>query len=193
MSVELVQRLQREYDRFLVDQRVRRQYRLTMMDDSKLVQGLDHNVGDHAGNDKHNEQLATSTTTSGQQQEEKGVVDVGGRPRTTTVKSTFMPGIFKRLQQQQQLQGQALGVQGGQQQQQQQQPWLVFTPSAVEQGIRSWLYLLQYVGAYFLMLLVMDYNGYVIICILIGGYLGHVAFAGDSFQAECVTSRTATM
>lgn len=56
-----------------------------------------------------------------------------------------------------------------------------FMPSFTEQSIRSIFYLLQFAGAYFTMLLAMYYNGYVIICIFIGGYLGNLFFGSDSF------------
>lgn len=57
-----------------------------------------------------------------------------------------------------------------------------FSPSIWQQAIRAWFYVLQYAGAYFIMLLAMYYNGYVIICIFIGGYLGNFFFSADSFQ-----------
>lgn len=57
-----------------------------------------------------------------------------------------------------------------------------FTPSFFQQAIRALFYVVQYAGAYFIMLLAMYYNGYIIICIFIGGYLGNFFFGGDSFQ-----------
>jgi copper transporter 1 len=57
-----------------------------------------------------------------------------------------------------------------------------YHPSVLEQALRAFLYLLQYAGAYFIMLLAMYYNGYVIICIFIGGYIGNFVFGGDSFK-----------
>lgn len=57
-----------------------------------------------------------------------------------------------------------------------------YHPSVFEQALRAFLYLLQYAGAYFIMLLAMYYNGYVIICIFIGGYIGNFIFGGDSFK-----------
>lgn len=57
-----------------------------------------------------------------------------------------------------------------------------YHPSVLEQALRAFLYLIQYAGAYFIMLLAMYYNGYVIICIFIGGYIGNFIFGGDSFK-----------
>ncbi|KAF5092267.1 hypothetical protein D0Z00_004665 [Geotrichum galactomycetum] len=59
-----------------------------------------------------------------------------------------------------------------------------YTPSWTEQAVRSLFYLLQFAGAYFLMLLAMYYNGYIIICIFIGGYLGNLFFGADSFRTS---------
>lgn len=56
-----------------------------------------------------------------------------------------------------------------------------FMPTLGEQSVRSLFYLLQFAGAYFTMLLAMYYNGYIIVCIFIGGYLGHLFFGSDSF------------
>jgi copper transporter 1 len=49
-------------------------------------------------------------------------------------------------------------------------------PSVPEHAIRSFLYMLQFAVGYFIMLLAMYYNGYFIICIFIGAFLGHFAF-----------------
>lgn len=48
-----------------------------------------------------------------------------------------------------------------------------FRPSVVQQAIRSLLHMLQFAVAYFVMLLAMYYNGYMIICIFIGAYIGY--------------------
>lgn len=57
-----------------------------------------------------------------------------------------------------------------------------YTPSIFAQSIRAFLYLLQYAGAYFIMLFAMYYNGYIIICIFIGGFLGNYLFGSDTFK-----------
>lgn len=59
-----------------------------------------------------------------------------------------------------------------------------YVPSWTEQAVRSLFYILQFAGAYFIMLLAMYYNGYIIICIFIGGYLGNLFFGTDSFRSS---------
>ncbi|KAL1908906.1 Copper Transporter integral membrane protein that functions in high affinity copper transport [Sporothrix stenoceras] len=51
-----------------------------------------------------------------------------------------------------------------------------FRPKLWQQIIRSILYVLQFGVGYFVMLLAMYYNGYFIICILIGAFLGSFIF-----------------
>ncbi|KAL2758952.1 hypothetical protein ACRALDRAFT_1075306 [Sodiomyces alcalophilus JCM 7366] len=51
-----------------------------------------------------------------------------------------------------------------------------FRPSVLQQAIRALLHMLQFAVAYFVMLLAMYYNGYFIICIFIGAYLGSFVF-----------------
>ncbi|RPA78006.1 Ctr copper transporter [Ascobolus immersus RN42] len=53
-------------------------------------------------------------------------------------------------------------------------------PNVTEQLIRTAFYVLQFAVAYLIMLLAMYYNGYVIICILIGVFLGHFIFGFDN-------------
>lgn len=51
-----------------------------------------------------------------------------------------------------------------------------FRPNLWQQAIRALLHTMQFAVAYFVMLLAMYYNGYVIICIFIGAYLGSFIF-----------------
>lgn len=51
-----------------------------------------------------------------------------------------------------------------------------FRPSLLQQGVRALLHMLQFAVAYFIMLLAMYYNGYIIICIFIGAYIGFFVF-----------------
>lgn len=51
-----------------------------------------------------------------------------------------------------------------------------FRPSVLQQIARSILYVLQFGVGYFVMLLAMYYNGYFIICILIGAFIGSFIF-----------------
>lgn len=57
-----------------------------------------------------------------------------------------------------------------------------FRPSIVQQAIRALLHMLQFAVAYFVMLLAMYYNGYIIICIFIGAYLGYFICGWESFN-----------
>ena len=57
-----------------------------------------------------------------------------------------------------------------------------FRPSVLQQAIRALLHMLQFAVAYFVMLLAMYYNGYIIICIFIGAYLGYFIFGWESFS-----------
>ncbi|OTB00852.1 hypothetical protein M426DRAFT_323966 [Hypoxylon sp. CI-4A] len=51
-----------------------------------------------------------------------------------------------------------------------------FRPSITEQAIRALLHMIQFAVAYFVMLLAMYFNGYIIICIFIGAYIGAFVF-----------------
>jgi copper transporter 1 len=56
-----------------------------------------------------------------------------------------------------------------------------FRPSVAQQAVRALLHMIQFAIAYFIMLLAMYYNGYIIICIFIGAFLGFFAFGWESF------------
>ena len=49
-------------------------------------------------------------------------------------------------------------------------------PSFVQHLTRSLLFTTEFAIAYFLMLLAMSYNGYIILCIFIGAFLGYLVF-----------------
>jgi copper transporter 1 len=57
-----------------------------------------------------------------------------------------------------------------------------FRPNVFQQAVRALLHMLQFAVAYFVMLLAMYYNGYIIICIFIGAYLGYFIFGWESFN-----------
>jgi len=57
-----------------------------------------------------------------------------------------------------------------------------FRPTILQQAIRALLHMLQFAVAYFIMLLAMYYNGYLIICIFIGAYIGNFIFGWESFS-----------
>ncbi|RAH52573.1 Ctr copper transporter family protein [Aspergillus piperis CBS 112811] len=53
----------------------------------------------------------------------------------------------------------------------------IFRPSKIEQLIRATLHVLQFAVAYFVMLLGMYYNGYIILCIFVGAFVGFLLFS----------------
>ncbi|KAG4428365.1 hypothetical protein IFR05_016147 [Cadophora sp. M221] len=55
-----------------------------------------------------------------------------------------------------------------------------FRPNIFQQMIRATLHMVSFTVAYFVMLLVMYYNGYIIICIIIGAWLGSFVFSWES-------------
>lgn len=61
-------------------------------------------------------------------------------------------------------------------------PVLRFRPTLVQQSIRALLHMATFAVAYFIMLLAMYYNGYFIICIFIGAYLGAFIFTWESIS-----------
>ncbi|KAL2823680.1 Ctr copper transporter [Aspergillus cavernicola] len=52
-------------------------------------------------------------------------------------------------------------------------------PTLIEQAVRALLHLLQFAVAYFVMLLAMYFNGYIIISIFIGAFLGSFIFSWE--------------
>ncbi|KAJ5130379.1 copper transporter family protein [Penicillium bovifimosum] len=54
-----------------------------------------------------------------------------------------------------------------------------YRPSLKEHIVRSLLHLFQFAVAYFVMLLAMYFNGYIIICIFIGAFLGALIFSWE--------------
>ncbi|RGP74872.1 ctr copper transporter family [Fusarium longipes] len=63
-----------------------------------------------------------------------------------------------------------------------------FRPNVWQQAIRALLHVMQFAVAYFVMLLAMYYNGYFIICIFIGAYLGAFIFQWETLSASGGTS-----
>ncbi|PYH80670.1 Ctr copper transporter [Aspergillus uvarum CBS 121591] len=54
-----------------------------------------------------------------------------------------------------------------------------FRPTLPEQLVRATLHMLQFAVAYFVMLLAMYFNGYIIICIILGAFLGAFVFSWE--------------
>ncbi|KAI0881581.1 Ctr copper transporter family-domain-containing protein [Annulohypoxylon maeteangense] len=63
-----------------------------------------------------------------------------------------------------------------------------YRPKVWEQAIRALLHTAQFIVAYFLMLLAMYYNGYFIICIFIGAYIGSFVFQYEKLGGGQQTS-----
>jgi copper transporter 1 len=54
-----------------------------------------------------------------------------------------------------------------------------FRPNILQQAVRATLHMVQFAIAYFVMLLAMYYNGYFIICIVIGAWIGAFVFSWE--------------
>ncbi|KAK4129921.1 Ctr-domain-containing protein [Trichocladium antarcticum] len=65
-----------------------------------------------------------------------------------------------------------------------------YRPTVFEQAIRALLHMLQFAVAYFVMLLAMYYNGYIIICIFLGAYIGSFIFHWEPIGGALQTSAT---
>ncbi|KAH7156432.1 Ctr copper transporter family-domain-containing protein [Dactylonectria macrodidyma] len=65
-----------------------------------------------------------------------------------------------------------------------------FRPNVFQQAIRALLHMMQFAVAYFVMLLAMYYNGYIIICIFLGSYLGSFVFHWETLGGSQQTSAT---
>ena len=59
-------------------------------------------------------------------------------------------------------------------------------PTVFQQGVRAGIYTLQFAVAYTIMLLAMYYNGYIIICIFVGAFVGFFVFSWDAAGAASV-------
>jgi copper transporter 1 len=60
------------------------------------------------------------------------------------------------------------------------QPQMTFTPNIFQQLVRAFLHMAQFAVAYIVMLLAMYYNGYMIICIFLGAFVGAFVFSWHS-------------
>lgn len=66
-----------------------------------------------------------------------------------------------------------------------------FRPSVAQQGVRALLHTVQFALAYWIMLLAMYYNGYVIICIFIGALIGSFIFQWERLDSRYVMNQMA--
>ncbi|EPE08387.1 ctr copper transporter [Ophiostoma piceae UAMH 11346] len=67
-----------------------------------------------------------------------------------------------------------------------------FRPTVLQQAVRALLHMAQFAVAYFVMLLAMYYNGYFIICIFIGAYIGSFVFHWETMGLQTGATSAAT-
>ena len=58
-----------------------------------------------------------------------------------------------------------------------------YVPTVPQQALRALIHTMQFSVAYIIMLLAMYYNGYIIVCIFIGVFIGFFVFARDATGA----------
>ncbi|KAG6265212.1 hypothetical protein E4U47_006484 [Claviceps purpurea] len=63
-----------------------------------------------------------------------------------------------------------------------------FRPNALQQGVRAFLHLLAFFVGYILMLLAMYYNGYILLCIFLGAFVGAFIFQWEELLGDEPTS-----
>ena len=56
-------------------------------------------------------------------------------------------------------------------------------PTISQQAVRAGIYTLQFSVAYMVMLLAMSFNGYILVCIFIGAYIGFFVFSWEASGA----------
>lgn len=59
-----------------------------------------------------------------------------------------------------------------------------FRPTVLQQLVRSFIYALQFTGAYLIMLIAMTFNGYLILAIILGGLFGHFVSTWDALAFD---------
>ncbi|KAJ5208499.1 hypothetical protein N7449_002878 [Penicillium cf. viridicatum] len=173
LSLELLRRLGREYDSFIVRRaRLRRLY----MSDSPTAQSIsnvplrsEENTtkppGNCCGNADPDATFSSAeddiiTPVSGTLQ------DGASKKQASASAAAATPGNVTR----------DVGIQRIERQETVLAP---YRPSLVEHTVRSLLHMAQFAVAYIIMLLAMYFNGYIIICIFIGAFLGAFIFSWE--------------
>ena len=59
-----------------------------------------------------------------------------------------------------------------------------FRPTVAQQAVRALLHTLHFALAYWIMLMAMYYNGFIIICIIIGGFVGSFVFQWERIGGD---------
>lgn len=140
MSLEFLRRMSREYDRYVLAERIRYMRRLggsPSASDNRLVG-----------------EVAESTASTDRHADGKTglmALDSGFKTTMTTA-------------------GESKGI-------------VMIRPTLLQQLIRAGLHMVTFAVAYFVMLLAMYYNGYFIICILIGAFIGAFIFSWETVGA----------
>jgi copper transporter 1 len=107
---------------------------------------------------QHSKTLASDATVPSSASSSDGIVaSTSRKPGTVGVVSSFMGGAADKAK---------------------------FRPTVVQQAVRALLHTCAFAVAYFVMLLAMYYNGYFIICIFIGAYIGYFVFGWESFSVS---------
>lgn len=142
MSLEFLRRMSREYDRYVLAERIRYMHRL--------------GGSPSASNNRLVEEVAESTASTDRHADGKtGLMARDSGFKTTTMTTTA---------------GESKGM-------------VMIRPTLLQQLIRAGIHMVTFAVAYFVMLLAMYYNGYFIICILIGAFIGAFIFSWETVGA----------
>lgn len=142
MSLEFLRRMSREYDRYVLAERIRYMHRL--------------GGSPSASNNRLVEEVAESTASTDRHADGKtGLMARDSGFKTTTMTTTA---------------GESKGM-------------VMIRPTLLQQLVRAGIHMVTFAVAYFVMLLAMYYNGYFIICILIGAFIGAFIFSWETVGA----------
>ncbi|CAG8908517.1 unnamed protein product [Penicillium egyptiacum] len=168
LSLELLRRLGREYDSFIVRRaRLRRLY----MAGSSAAQSTSNVPLRSEGNIKPaSDCCAANAEPDSTFSSADDITPVPGSPQNGDSKKQASVSAAAS----------ANVVRDGVQRIERQEAILApYRPSLVEHSVRSLLHMAQFAVAYIIMLLAMYFNGYIIICIFIGAFLGAFIFSWE--------------
>lgn len=151
LILEFLRRVGREYDAFIVK---RARLRAKFLSPSASTTGSGAGVG--AGGKFSPSSSNSNSTSALDQQQQSQNQNQNQDAKTTATPITTQP--------------RTLGNSNGSG---------IIRPTLIEQLIRAALHMLQFAVAYFIMLLAMYFNGYIIICIFIGAFLGAFIFSWE--------------
>ncbi|KAJ5789674.1 uncharacterized protein N7518_006685 [Penicillium psychrosexuale] len=171
LSLEFLRRLGREYDSFIVRRaRLRRLY----MSDSSTAQSIsnvplrsEEDTTKPSGNccGGNAEIDARSSADDDIITPVSGAPQNGASKNKASISATTPANCIRDV--------------GGQRIERQDALLAPYRPSLVEHSLRSLLHMTQFAVAYIIMLLAMYFNGYIIICIFIGAFLGAFIFSWE--------------